>query len=47
MNFVITNLSVRGHTKRIDSKRADETPIINSRKPTRKVKEEGKYLREF
>ena len=27
-----------------DSKRADETPILNSRRPTRKAKEEGQYL---
>ena len=26
-----------------DSKRADETPVINSRSPTRKAKEEGQY----
>ena len=26
-----------------DSKRADETHVINSRSPTRKAKEEGQY----
>ena len=30
-----------------DSKRADETHILNSRRPTRKAKEEGQYLREL
>ena len=30
-----------------DSKGEDETHILNSRKPTRKDKEEGKYLREL
>ena len=29
------------------SKRADETHILNSRRPTRKAKEEGQYLREL
>ena len=30
-----------------DSKGEDETHILNSRKPTRKAKEEGQYLREL
>ena len=30
-----------------DSKRADETHILNSRRPTRTAKEEGQYLREL
>ena len=30
-----------------DSKRADEKHILNSRRPTRKAKEEGQYLREL
>ena len=30
-----------------DSKRADETHILNSRRPTRKAKKEGEYLREL
>ena len=30
-----------------DSKRADETHILSSRRPTRKAKEEGQYLREL
>ena len=30
-----------------DSKGADETHILNSRRPTRKAKEEGQYLREL
>ena len=30
-----------------DSKKADETHILNSRRPTRKAKEEGQYLREL
>ena len=30
-----------------ESKGADETHIVNSRRPTRKAKEEGQYLREL
>ena len=30
-----------------DSKGADETHILNSKRPTRKAKEEGQYLREL
>ena len=30
-----------------DSKRADETPILNSRRPARKTTKEGQYLLEL
>ena len=30
-----------------DSKREDETHILNSRRPTSKAKEEGQYVREL